>query len=303
MKKVKCIIAKKMMTLFLFAFAFLSTSVGLQQVSAQNTNTNELVDYTSDIVSNNGTLNLSSNILSIHHETVTYDNYQGYLSYPSTNVNNTTTSSPSINNKLPAVIMIHEWWGLNDNIKNMANELSKEGYVVLAVDLYNGEVATTSDKAMQLVGTIRENPQKGIDNLQAAVRYLSSLENVDSSRIASLGWCFGGGQSLQLALNSEQHPLAATILYYGTPLVTDKQELSKIKWPVQGIFGDKDQAIPIDSVRQFEQSLNELGITNEIYVYPGVGHAFANPTGDNFALKETQDAWQKTLAFLDKYIG
>ncbi len=303
MKKVKCIIAKKMMTLFLFAFAFLSTSVGLQQVSAQNTNTNELVDSTSDIVSNNGTLNLSNNTSSIHHETVIYDNYQGYLSYPSTNVNNTTTSSPSINNKLPAVIMIHEWWGLNDNIKNMANELSKEGYVVLAVDLYNGEVATTPDKAMQLVGTIRENPQKGIDNLQASVRYLSSLENVDSSRIASLGWCFGGGQSLQLALNSEEHPLAATILYYGTPLVTDKQELSKIKWPVQGIFGDKDQAIPIDSVRQFEQSLNELGITNEIYVYPGVGHAFANPTGDNFALKETQDAWQKTLAFLDKYIG
>jgi carboxymethylenebutenolidase len=137
--------------------------------------------------------------------------------------------------------------------------------------------------------------------LQSAVKYLSSLPNVNASRIASLGWCFGGGQSLQLALNSKQ-PLAATILYYGTPLVTDKQALSNIKWPILGIFGNQDQAIPIEEVKQFETALNADRIPNEIHIYPGVGHAFANPSGDNYAPKETADAWQKTLAFLNRYV-
>jgi carboxymethylenebutenolidase len=90
------------------------------------------------------------------------------------------------------------------------------------------------------------------------------------------------------------------VIYYGN-LVNDTQALSKIKWPVLGIFGDQDQSIPVDSVKQFEQALNEIGIINEIYIYPGVGHAFANPSGDNYAPKETANAWKKTLAFLDKY--
>src|SRR5919112_704796 len=235
-------------------------------------------------------------------------NQERVYAQDSPNVTNATVlsgdddaNSQSGQQKLPAVVMIHEWWGLNDNIKDMANELASEGYVVLAADLYNGEVATTPDKAMQLVGTVRENPEQAISNLQSAVQYLASLPNVNSSRIASLGWCFGGGQSLQLALNSEQNPLAATVIYYGN-LVNDTNELSKIIWPVLCIFGDQDQSIPVESVNAFEQALNETGITNEIYIYPGVGHAFANPSGDNYAPAETVDAWEKTLAFLKKYV-
>ena len=221
-----------------------------------------------------------------------YDqNSMGYLVYP---INDT-------NQKLPAVIMVHEWWGLNDNIKNMANMLAKEGYVVLAIDLYNGTVATDSNSARELSSSVANNPSAAIANMQSAVKYVSSLENVNGSRIASLGWCFGGGQSLQLALNSQDHPLAATIIYYGN-LVNDTEALSKIKWPILGIFGDQDQSIPVNSVKQFEQALNKIGVTNEIYIYPGVGHAFANPSGDNYAPKETADAWQKTVAFLNKYL-
>ena len=236
----------------------------------------------------------------LQNQSVNYfDGSLGYLVYPgSTNVTGTPVQQQQ---KLPAVVMVHEWWGVNDNIKDMANELASEGYVVLAADLYNGEVATTPDKAMQLVGTVRENPEQAISNLQSAVQYLASLPNVNSSRIASLGWCFGGGQSLQLALNSEQNPLAATVIYYGN-LVNDTYELSKINWPVLGIFGDQDQSIAVESVNVFEQALNETGITNEIYIYPGVGHAFANPSGDNYAPEETADAWEKTLAFLKKYV-
>ena len=229
-------------------------------------------------------------------KTVNYfDNASGYLVYPS--AGNTTSSI-----KLPAIVMIHENRGLNDNIKNMANTFAKQGYVVLAVDLFKGHVATANDQARQLASSVRNNTSAAIANLQSAVKYVSSLDNVNASRITSLGWCFGGGQSLQLALHSEQHPLAATILYYGTPLITDKLELSKIKWPVLGIFGDKDQAIPVEKVKEFESALNALGIPNEIHIYKGVGHAFANPSGANYAPKETADAWQKTLVFLKKYV-
>jgi carboxymethylenebutenolidase len=245
--------------------------------------------------------NLSStvnmgNTVNLQNKTVEYfPDSKGYLVYP-------VSSNDTVGKKLPAVVMIHEWWGLNENIKNMANLLAKQGFVVLAADLYKGEVANNPERAMELVQTVRNNQNNSINNLQTAVKYLSLLPNVDSSKIASLGWCFGGGQSLQLALNSQDHPLAATILYYGTPLVTDKALLSKIKWPVLGIFGDKDQSIPIEEIKQFGNSLNQSGITNNIHIYKGVGHAFANPSGDNYAPKETEDAWQKTLSFLKKYV-
>ena len=198
--------------------------------------------------------------------------------------------------------MIHEWWGINDNIRSMANTFAKQGYVLLAVDLFKGQSAKEPNQALQLVRTVTTNPEQSISNLQAAVKYVSSLPFVDSSKIASIGWCFGGGQSLQLALHSESHPLVATILYYGTPLVTDKQEHSKIKWPVLGIFGDKDQAIPLPNIQQFKAALDANGIPNEIHIYKGLGHAFANPSGANYAPKETVDAWQKTLAFLKRYM-
>ena len=236
------------------------------------------------------------NTANLQNKTVEYfQDAQGYLVYP-------VSSNDTVSKKLPAVVMIHEWWGLNENIKNMANLLAKQGFVVLAADLYKGEVANNPERAMELVQIARNNQNNSINNLQSAVKYLSSLPNVDSSKIASLGWCFGGGQSLQLALNSQEHPLAATILYYGTPLVTDKALLSKIKWPVLGIFGDKDQAIPVEEINQFGTSLNQSGITNNIHIYKGLGHAFANPSGDNYAPKETEDAWQKTLSFLKKYV-
>jgi carboxymethylenebutenolidase len=106
----------------------------------------------------------------------------------------TTVTPEQQQQKLPAVVMIHEWWGINDNIKNMANTLAKEGYVVLAADLYKGEVAIDSNRAQELLQSVRSNQDEAIANLRSAVEYLSSLPNVNTSRIASLGWCFGGGQ-------------------------------------------------------------------------------------------------------------
>lgn len=239
--------------------------------------------------------------VNLENRTVNYfDQASGYLVYPAL-----TKENKDSNNKydtLPAVIMIHENKGLNDNIKKMANLLARNGYVVLAVDLFKGEVTTDRNRSSELSQYVRDNQDIATANLKSAVRYLSSLPNVNPEKIVSLGWCFGGGESLQLALNSQDHPLAATIVYYGR-LLTDNASLANIKWPVLGIFGDQDKSISVDSVKAFEMALNSNGIPNEIYIYKGVGHAFANPSGENYAPKETQDAWQKTLAFLEKHVG
>jgi len=225
-----------------------------------------------------------------------YQNISGYLVNP----NNASTTDTN-NSKLPAIIMIHEWWGLNQQIKNEADKLANEGFVVLAIDLFNGKVASTPSEAMKITKTANENQTEMISNMKSAVNYLKNLDNVDSTKIASIGWCFGGGQSLQLALNSGNDPLAATIIYYGN-LVDDKNNISKIKWPVLGFFGGLDNSIPINQVNQFRDSLNSNNVTNEIYIYENVGHAFANPTGDNYAPNETKDAWNKTIEFLTKYL-
>ncbi|MPZ05688.1 MAG: dienelactone hydrolase family protein [Nitrososphaeraceae archaeon] len=305
----------------IFSYALLTQFYSTIPAFAQETNAS-MISNNNTVVSN-ATVNSSSNSMSpwgdsdqaLENQTVNYyGNASGYLVYPTTsntsNTNQSSTPSSSISSalqpnttKLPAVVMIHENRGLNEHIKLMADTLAKEGYVVLAVDLFNGQVASNQEEAGPLSGAVRDNPAEAIANLRAAVRYLASLKNVNASMISSLGWCFGGQQSLQLALNTEpNYPLASTVIYYGR-LVTDPQELSKIKWPVLGIFGDQDDSIPVENVTSFKAALDSIGIPNEIYIYEGVGHAFANPSGDNYAPEQTADAWQKTLAFLKNSTG
>ena len=295
---------KSVLLIFVFLVILTSSLTGPHSlvplaIEGQTVNQNNTLNVTD--LTNSNTLNST---IQLQNKTVEYyKNTSGYLVYPTisspgSNYNNNTNSN---NNTFPAVIMIHENKGLNDNIKNMANLLAKEGYFVLAVDLFNGEVTTNQTRASELTQSIRDNPDVAITNLKSAVTFLASLPNVNPDKIASLGWCFGGQQSLQLALNSEDHPLAATVIYYGR-LVTEPETLSKIKWPVLGIFGDQDTSIPVKTVEQFEEALTQNGITNEIYIYKGVGHAFANPSGENYAPNETKNAWEKTLSFLNKYL-
>ena len=194
----------------------------------------------------------------------------------------------------PGVVMIHENRGLRPEIKATADQLAKEGYMVLAVDLYKGQVVESQDEARKISGSF--NQEEGIENMKAAKAY---LREKGATKIASLGWCFGGRQSVAFAISE---PLDATVVYYGGNMASKEEELKPIKWPVLGIFGDKDQAIPIEKVKEFETSLNNLGVENEIYIYPGVGHAFANPSGMNYAPEETKDAWVKTISFLNKYL-
>jgi carboxymethylenebutenolidase len=118
-----------------------------------------------------------------------------------------------------------------------------------------------------------------------------------TERVASLGWCFGGGQSLQLSLSEAD--LNATVIYYGT-LTTNATTLERIDGPVLGVFGSEDRVVGIESVRAFDRTLDEVGVAHEIHVYEGAGHAFANPSGESFRPNATRDAWAKTLRFLDR---
>ena len=238
-----------------------------------------LPDYDSE---NNNSEIFALGEYSVETENVSYfDGVKGYL------------AKPDVHGDFPAIVMIHEWWGLNENIKEMAKKLASHGYVVLAVDLYEGNIGTTADEARQLMSSFEQS--RWTQNMNTAIQYLQ--ENYSPSSIGSVGWCFGGGQSLNLALNNSN--MDATVIYYGQ-LVTDPQELDVIDWPILGIFAELDSGIPPETVAKFEEALTEADIENQIYIYPGVNHAFANPSGDRYAPEEAKDAWSKTVEFLEQ---
>lgn len=217
-------------------------------------------------------------------ETVKYasgeETVQGYLARP-------TGAGP-----FPAIVVIHEWWGLNDQIKGMADKLAAAGYVALAVDLYRGRVAAERDEAHELSRGLPED--RAVRDLKAAVAYLRSRKDARGDRIGSIGWCMGGGYSLALALN--QPDLAAAVIYYGR-LVTELESLRRLNTPIVGFFGEDDRGIPVESVREFEAQAKELRKSVAVHIYPGAGHAFAHEGRPSYREAAARDAWEKTLAF------
>lgn len=199
---------------------------------------------------------------------------------------------------LPAVIMIHEWWGLNDGLRAMADRLAGEGYIVLAVDLFKGRTAEQPDGARELMLEVLENPSFAEDNLRQAYDFLVTTARAPS--VASLGWCFGGGWSLNTAMMFPER-LAASVIYYGQ-VISDEEQLQRLSVPILGIFAEQDRGIPVDSVRRFETALQRLRKEHAIRVFPGVGHAFANPSGENYDAVAAADAWALTLDFLARHL-
>lgn len=198
----------------------------------------------------------------------------------------------------PAIIVIQEWWGLNDNIRAMARRLAGEGYTALAVDLYQGQVAEDPERARELMSQSMEREPQLEDNLRQAYDYL--VRETGATKVASIGWCFGGGWSLRTALMLRKN-IAACVVYYGH-LPTDKETLSALGSPLIGFFGAEDGGIPVDTVHAFEQTLGELGKDAEIHIYPGADHAFANPSGTRYNAEAAEDAWNKTLVFLNDHL-
>ncbi|MEO7386572.1 MAG: dienelactone hydrolase family protein [Gammaproteobacteria bacterium] len=196
--------------------------------------------------------------------------------------------------RLPGLIVIHEWWGLNDNVRDEASRLAAEGYVVLAVDLYAGKLATQPPEAMKLSQQLTANPGPADENLRAAYDYLDKVEK--APRIGSIGWCLGGRWSLRTALILPDR-VDATVIYYGT-VKADEAELARLKMPILGLFGSKDRVVPAPTVMAFQSTMQRLGKSVDIHMYEGADHAFANPSGTSYEPAAAEDAWRRTTAFL-----
>jgi carboxymethylenebutenolidase len=201
--------------------------------------------------------------------------------------------TPAGKGPFPAIIVIHEYWGLNDWVKEEASKLSDQGYVTLAIDLYRGRVATTPDIAHELMRGVPEDRAKR--DLHAAFEYLASQPNIKKDRIGAIGWCMGGGYSLDVAL--QEPTLAADVINYGH-LATDPDALKKINAPILGSFGGQDHGITPDDVHKFEAALKQLGKSVDLKIYDDAGHAFENPNNkDGYRPADTADAWQRTVTF------
>ena len=223
----------------------------------------------------------------VTYATVGGKEVKGYLSRPA-----------AAKGPLPAIIVIHEWWGLNDNIRRMADRLADEGYETLAVDLYNGQSAQTPDDAKKYMMEVMGNKDAAKDNLRQAYAYLHDHEH--ASRMGVIGWCFGGGWSLQTGLLFPDK-LNAVVMYYGQP-VTDVKVLATLKMPLLGLFGEEDMGITVADVLNFQDALKQAGVNADIHEYPGAGHAFANPSGEHYQPAVAKDAWKRTLAFFKQHL-
>ena len=219
---------------------------------------------------------------SVTYATIDGQAVTGYLAKP----------TAEVDTDLPAILAIHEWWGLNDNIKAMTRRLAGEGYTVLAVDLYNGQTATDPTAAKDLMRGVMDSPGPAQDNILQAASYLMDEQNAPT--LGSIGWCFGGNWSLRTGLLVED--LDAVVIYYGQ-LILAPEALDGLDAPVAGFFGEADTSIPVQDVENFEEMLSNQGKYVEVTIYPEVGHAFANPSGKNYDAAAAEDAWEKTTAF------
>lgn len=199
----------------------------------------------------------------------------------------------------PALVVIQEWWGLNDWVKDQARAFAKEGYVALAVDLYRGKVADKQEDAHQLM--MGAPPDRILRDLKSAYAYLQGRKDVKAAKIGSVGWCMGGRWTLALA--TEVPTLAAGVAYYGAP-PTEPAAIASIKAPILGNFGGDDKGPAPDQVKAFEAAMKAAGKTIDVKIYDGAGHAFANVNNPWGGYREpaAKDAWARTVAWFAKYL-
>jgi len=202
--------------------------------------------------------------------------------------------TPEGRGPFPALVVIHEWWGLNDWVKEQAAKWTAQGYVTLAVDLYRGRVAKDPDEAHELMRGLPDD--RAIRDMRAAVAYLQAQKNVKKTHVGSIGWCMGGSLSFTLAEN--EPALRVAVVNYGH-MATDPAILKPIKARVLGLFGGQDRGIPPADVNQTSDAMKALGKKMEVQIYDDAGHGFQNPGNKSYNAADTEDAWKRTVAFLD----
>lgn len=198
----------------------------------------------------------------------------------------------------PGVIIIQEWWGLNRHIEEVTERVAQEGFVALSPDLYRGQVALEPDEARKLA--MEMDRERAVVDIQGAVNYLITQAFVVPKQVGIVGFCMGGGLALWMA--SAGQNVGAVTVFYGGRGEVDDETARKISAPILGIYGEKDEGIPLDMVRRNEQKLREHGKTIEIMIYPDAPHAFFNDTRAAYRPEAAADAWQKMLTWFRRYL-
>ena len=204
---------------------------------------------------------------------------------------------PASSKAAPAVIVVHEWWGLNGQIRGVARRLAREGYVAIVPDLYRGQVAGDMELAHELSRGLDED--RALGDLAQAAAWLRGQPRVQRDRIGVIGFCMGGRLSQLLPLR--EPALAAAVMFYGRP-ETDPTHLATIRAPLQAHFGGEDRGISAEQVEALRSGLTKAGKPVEVYVYPSAGHAFMNEERPSYHAEAARHAWARTLAFLQKHL-
>ena len=208
--------------------------------------------------------------------------------------------------RVPGVVVIHEWWGLNDQIKRVADRIAEEGFMAIAPDLYRGKLGTDAGLAHDLMRGLNEN--YAVDVISGAVAHLRGIDarerrsaTPSGARMAvgTLGFGMGGRISLATALAGAD--VQAAVMFYGS-VETQKDAFKPLQVPLLGIFGNEDRGTPLDQIRAFEAALKESGKDATILVYPGVGHAFFNEDRPSYDREIANDAWERTKAFFRSHL-
>lgn len=200
---------------------------------------------------------------------------------------------------LPAVVMIHERWGLNDAARERADELAAEGYIVLAIDLFQGKTTTHPAEARDFIMAVIDNPDTAAGNIRSAVEFVSETAGAPSTAV--LGWGFGGTWAVNAA-SLLPDEVDAAIVYYGQ-VTSDEARLQSVTAPILGLFGEKDRVVKLESINALRTSLDRLRKDYEIQVYPGAGSGFADPQSNRYDAAAADDAWRRTLEFLRVHLA
>jgi carboxymethylenebutenolidase len=205
-------------------------------------------------------------------------------------------AAPDKAGRYPGVVVIHDWWGLQDWVKQRTSELADQGFVALAVDMYGGKIAANADQAAELSGALTD--EQALLDVVGGIVYLTTRNDVEHDRIGALGWAMGGYYALQVAMRVPR--LGACVVNYGS-LPTDPNEIQGIAAPVLGNFGADDHGVTAADVDAFQKTMKNLNRVIDVKIYDGAGHSFENPnTTDAYRPEAAQDAWKRTIAFLNK---
>lgn len=205
---------------------------------------------------------------------------------------------PEGDGPFPAVVLIHEWNGLVDRARQTADAFAEHGYIALAADLYRGRTGSGREENIELMNEARSDEQRIIDNLDAAVDWLKA-NTPATGRVATIGWCFGGGVALSYALGGEHHD--GTAIFYGS-LIDDPEQMAHVEHEIYGTFAEEDTGIPPEEVEAFVAAMREAGIDNDVHIYDAVDHGFwlyteRDPEHNRPAAAH---AWERLKAYLDR---